>query len=99
MNTADLKRPAQMLLAAKAVRTTGAKRGTKYHVGSGGGSGSGAGTARKARAKKARPQQCRVSVVQGSEQHPKCSVVSLRQSFEAHNVIRAAGAESGYLDL
>ncbi len=30
--TADLKRPAQTLLAAKAVKTTGAKRGTKYHV-------------------------------------------------------------------
>ena len=32
MDTADLKLPAQKLLAAKAVRTTGAKRGTKYHV-------------------------------------------------------------------
>ncbi len=30
--TADLKRPAQTLLAAKVVRTTGAKRGTMYHV-------------------------------------------------------------------
>ncbi len=31
----NLKRPAQKLLAAKAVKTSGAKRGTKYHVGSG----------------------------------------------------------------
>jgi hypothetical protein len=30
-----LKRPAQKLLAAKAVKTTGQRRGTKYHVGSG----------------------------------------------------------------
>jgi len=52
IDTADLKLPAKNLLAAKAVRTTGAKRGTKYHV-AGGGSGSGAGTARKSRAKKA----------------------------------------------
>lgn len=29
MDTADLKRPAQVLLAAKAVRTTGAKRSTR----------------------------------------------------------------------
>jgi len=31
----NLKRPAQKLLAAKAVKTSGAKRGTKYHAGSG----------------------------------------------------------------
>ncbi len=31
----NLKLPAQKLLAAKAVKTTGAKRGTKYHVGAG----------------------------------------------------------------
>jgi len=30
--TADLKLPAQKLLAAKAVKTTGAKRGTMYHL-------------------------------------------------------------------
>ncbi len=35
MSTADLKGPAQKLLAAKAVKTTGAKRGTMYHVGGG----------------------------------------------------------------
>ena len=33
IGTADLKLPAQKLLAAKAVKTTGAKRGTMYHVG------------------------------------------------------------------
>jgi hypothetical protein len=33
--TSALKLPAQKLLAAKAVRTTGQMRGTKYHVGSG----------------------------------------------------------------
>jgi hypothetical protein len=32
IHTADLKLPAQKLIAAKAVRTTGQKRGTKYHV-------------------------------------------------------------------
>lgn len=31
----DLKLPAQKLLAAKAVKTTGQKRGTKYHVAAG----------------------------------------------------------------
>ncbi len=36
INNADLKLPAQKLLAAKSVKTTGAKRGTKYHVGGGG---------------------------------------------------------------
>jgi len=35
IDTADLKLPAQKLLAAKAVRTTGQKRGTKYHVAGG----------------------------------------------------------------
>jgi len=35
IDTADLKLPAKNLLAAKAVRTTGQKRGTKYHVGGG----------------------------------------------------------------
>lgn len=33
--TSELKHPASMLLAAKAVRTTGAKRGTMYHAGKG----------------------------------------------------------------
>jgi hypothetical protein len=33
--TSALKLPAQKLLAAKALRTTGQKRGTKYHVGKG----------------------------------------------------------------
>ena len=37
IHTADLKLPAQKLLAAKSVKTTGAKRGTKYHAGGGGG--------------------------------------------------------------
>jgi hypothetical protein len=32
IHTADLKLPAQKLLAAKAVKTTGQKRGTKYHL-------------------------------------------------------------------
>jgi hypothetical protein len=32
IHTADLKLPAQKLIAAKAVKTTGQKRGTKYHV-------------------------------------------------------------------
>lgn len=45
MHTADLKLPAQKLLAAKAVRTTGAKRGTKYHV---------AGAAKSGTAKRAK---------------------------------------------
>ena len=43
----NLKLPVQKLLAAKAVKTTGAKRGTKYHVGGGGG---GAAKAAKAAA-------------------------------------------------
>ena len=36
INTADLKLPAQKLLAAKSVKTSGQKRGTKYHVAGGG---------------------------------------------------------------
>lgn len=32
IHSADLKLPVQKLLAAKAVKTTGQKRGTKYHV-------------------------------------------------------------------
>lgn len=35
IHTADLKLPAQKLLAAKSVKTTGQKRGTKYHAGGG----------------------------------------------------------------
>ena len=48
INTAELKRPAQMLLAAKVVRTTGAKRGTKYHAKGGGSTGVGGKRAKKA---------------------------------------------------
>ncbi len=46
IHTHDLKLPAQKLLAAKSVKTTGAKRGTKYHL-----AGSGAGSAKAAPAK------------------------------------------------
>lgn len=35
ISTANQKIPAQKLLAARAVKTTGAKQGTKYHVGDG----------------------------------------------------------------
>jgi hypothetical protein len=46
VHTSDLKLPAQKLLAAKSVKTSGQKRGTKYHAG-------GKGTASKKPAKKA----------------------------------------------
>lgn len=35
IHSQDLKLPAQKLLAAKAVKTTGQKRGTKYHLAAG----------------------------------------------------------------
>jgi hypothetical protein len=43
----DLKLPASKLLAAKAVKTTGQKRGTKYHAGGGGGAAKAAAPAPK----------------------------------------------------
>jgi hypothetical protein len=43
IHTADLKLPAQKLIAARAVRTTGQKRGTKYHL-----AGAGKGKAKRA---------------------------------------------------
>ena len=53
MYTADLKLPAQKLLAAKAVKTTGQKRGTKYYAGGKGAAAKGKSAASKKPAKKA----------------------------------------------